>query len=308
MNTQDEAALKKYLLGKTSPAEQEAIDLWLMSDEDAYYLMEAAEDDLIDDALAGRLNRADFDLFENHFMAAPERRRKYQFGRSFKRAVTNRAAPQRDRQPTNSGERFWDLFRLRPAWASALFALVLLIGIASAVSLIQVTRLRRDLQSSESRLVNADRDRQELKRQMDDAKSQSQTLADRLQALQGSIARSNLPVTKSVAALTLLPGITRSAAALPEFRLTGDTSLARFSLVPADERFSSFHVSLTAADGREIWSEDKIPLSSTAQGKVVITNIPAQLLSNGEYTFSLSGVQPSGAPESAGRYVFKVSR
>src|SRR5215467_10436396 len=101
MNTQDEAALKKYLLGKTSPEEQEAIDLWMMSDDDAYYLMEAAEDDLIDDALAGRLNRADLDLFENHFMAAPEHQRKYQFGRSFKRAVANRGSPEPVRQPSN---------------------------------------------------------------------------------------------------------------------------------------------------------------------------------------------------------------
>jgi anti-sigma factor RsiW len=82
-----EADLRKYLLGDASIQDQEKVDTWLMTDDEAYDLLEAAEDDLIDAALAGRLDRRDFQLFNDHFLAAPERQRKYQFSRSFLRAV-----------------------------------------------------------------------------------------------------------------------------------------------------------------------------------------------------------------------------
>src|SRR5262249_40220070 len=93
MKVQNDAALRRYLLGMTSSEESEAVELWLMSDEDAYDLLEAAEDDLIDDALSGQLSRADRNLFENHFLAAPERQRKYQFSRSLKRVIATRNVP-----------------------------------------------------------------------------------------------------------------------------------------------------------------------------------------------------------------------
>src|SRR5262245_65953136 len=83
----DPWVLHKYLLGNMSPEKQEELELWLMSNEDAYDLMEAAEDDLIDASLAGRLSADDLNRFNTHFLAAPERRRKVQFSRSFRRAI-----------------------------------------------------------------------------------------------------------------------------------------------------------------------------------------------------------------------------
>ena len=71
--TKDEAVLRKYLLGNMSPEEQEEIELWLMSNEDAYCLLEAAEDDLIDDLLSGRLAVRDLDRFQTYFLVALER-------------------------------------------------------------------------------------------------------------------------------------------------------------------------------------------------------------------------------------------
>src|SRR5690242_8835376 len=81
----DEKALRRYLLGTASDAEQEVIDLWLLSEQDAYELLTAAEDDLIDDSLAGRLTRDDLQRFHDHFLMAPERQRKLQFSRAFQR-------------------------------------------------------------------------------------------------------------------------------------------------------------------------------------------------------------------------------
>ena len=81
----DEKTLRRSFLGIASQAEQEAIDLWLLSDEDAYDLLTAAEDDLIDDSLTGHLTVEDLHRFRNHFLVAPERQRKLQFSRAFQR-------------------------------------------------------------------------------------------------------------------------------------------------------------------------------------------------------------------------------
>jgi len=309
MNTRDEAALRRYLLGKASPAEQEDFELWLMSDNDASDLIEAAEDDLIDDALAGRLSQADVDLFESHFMSAPERQRKYQFGLSFKRVIASastRSEPLSASGPPSILERILQLFRLRPVLAIAFALIALVIGVG--LSSLRVINLRRDLRSTQAQLASTNRDRNDLKRQLDDSQAEVQTLANRLRGLADSMAASNFPATNAVAALTLLPGITRSTNVLPELKLTPNTALARFSLALADSSFSSFRVTLASADGREIWSEDRISSSTGPDGRVVVSFVPAQLLTNGEYTFSLAGLPPAGAAETLGRYVFKVSR
>jgi len=307
MNTRDEAALRRYLLGKASPAEQEDFELWLMSDDDASDLIEAAEDDIIDDALAGRLNQADQDLFERHFMSAPERKRKYQFGRSFKRAIAStRSEPLPASSPPSFVERILQLFRLRPVLAIAFALVALVIGVG--LSSLRVINLRRDLRTAQAQLASTDRDRNDLKRQLDDSQAQMQILTNRLRGLADSMAASNFPATNAVAALTLFPGVTRSNNVLPELKIAPNTALARFSLALADSSFSSFRVTLASADGREIWSEDRISSSTVPDGRVIVSFVPAQLLTDGEYSFTLAGLPQTGPAENLGRYVFKVSR
>src|SRR5690348_3282138 len=86
LNT-DETTLRTYLLGDMSEEEQEALELWLMTDDTAYDLLVAAEDDLIDESIAGKLSRHELERFNNHFLAAGERKRKLWFGREFRKLV-----------------------------------------------------------------------------------------------------------------------------------------------------------------------------------------------------------------------------
>src|SRR5438128_8771207 len=87
LTTEDEKTLKKYLLGQLSSEEQEKIELWLLSEEDAYDMTEAAEDNLVDEFIGGKLVGEELEWFNNHFLAAAERRRKLQFGGSLQRFI-----------------------------------------------------------------------------------------------------------------------------------------------------------------------------------------------------------------------------
>jgi len=297
--TKDEAALRKYLLGEMSPEEQEEIELWLMSNEDAYCLLEGAEDDLIDDSLAGRLAPRDLDRFQNHFLVAPERQRKLQFSRSFRRAIDAAAQPVHIESATRPG--LLDFLRYRPAFVYAASALIVILLTGSVWSFLKVAELQRELRSATVELLAVGRDRDDLKRQLDE----SQAVSRGLQAANPPITPSAAPV---LLAMNLVPGITRSSNEIPTITLTTNASRVRFSLALLDDNFTVYRASLINADSREIWAENKVSPTAARDGKTIVLTVPTEVLSSGDFSFSLMGVPDSGTPESVARYYFRAVR
>jgi len=84
MRSTDAETLRKYLLGELRAEDREALEFWILTVQDAYDLVAASEDDLIDDSLAGSLEPDERDRFDKHYLAAPERRHKLQFGHTFR--------------------------------------------------------------------------------------------------------------------------------------------------------------------------------------------------------------------------------
>src|SRR5262244_3957 len=100
------------------------------------------------------------DRFNNHFLAAPERKRKLQFGRSLHRSIKARhprvldvseraAIPQAARTELS----FWHamFFGNRPARPFAVSALVVLLAAVSTWSVFRIAALQRELGSATSR-------------------------------------------------------------------------------------------------------------------------------------------------------------
>jgi hypothetical protein len=309
--TKDEAVLRKYLLGSLSPQEQEEIDLWLLSCEDAYDLLEAAEDDLIDASLNGRLRGRDLDSFNSYFLAAPERQQKLRFSRAFKRAIEAfpQAAPEESgsRQPS-TWLRFLDAFRPQPAFAFAASALIAILVIGSVWSVFKVAELQQELRSARDQVVTVVRDRDDLKRQLDESQTTARNLEAELRTLKAAPTTGKPAAEPVLLAVNLIPGITRSARDVSRITLTPATSLVRFSLALLDDNFPNYRVSLMNADMREIWSQDRLPATSSREGKAVVVNVPAQLLANGDYSFGLMGVSRPNNPENIARYYFHALR
>jgi hypothetical protein len=81
-SSNDNEAVRHYLLGQLQEPEQIAIEDRLLMD-DAYYLrLEMMEDELIDDYVSGALSEADSQAFASHFLAAPERQKKLKFAQA----------------------------------------------------------------------------------------------------------------------------------------------------------------------------------------------------------------------------------
>ncbi len=77
--------VRRYLLGDLTTTEQKGIEENLMIDHASLEELEAAEDELSDDYLAGKLTAGERFRFEQHFLSTPEREQKLKFARVFHR-------------------------------------------------------------------------------------------------------------------------------------------------------------------------------------------------------------------------------
>src|SRR5215475_404545 len=83
----EDALVRRYLLGQLDESQQQAVETRLMTDGGFANLLEACEDDLIDDYLGGTLSTEDEEIFRRFFFVNPERRRKLSFAMEFRTYV-----------------------------------------------------------------------------------------------------------------------------------------------------------------------------------------------------------------------------
>ena len=311
VNTGNEKILRKYLLGDLSPEEQQEVELQLMSDEDAYDLLVAAEDDLIDASIAGKLKGDELERFNNYFLAAGERQRKLQFGRSLERFV--RDATRSAASPESPArDVFWgavpNFLRYRPAIAYAASAVVVLMIVGSIWSFFRIVELQRQLHSATAQLADVGRERDETKRQLGESQSLGERMRAQVQALEETLGATKSSVPQALLAFNLIPGLSRSSSDIPKIAITANARLLQFSLTLLDDNYDSYRAALRDAGGQELWTRDRLSATATRDGKAVVLTVPIPLLSNGDYSFSLMGISDSRPPESISSFYFRVVR
>ena len=95
----EDGRLTAYLLGRLSPEEESAIETEYLGGADAFERLQAAEDDLIDGYVAGRLPADDVRRFEERF-ATPARRERVAFARALREIVAQKAERPVSRRPS----------------------------------------------------------------------------------------------------------------------------------------------------------------------------------------------------------------
>jgi len=314
--TKDDQTLRKYLLGDMSVEEQEALEFWLMSEEEAYDLLVAAEDDLIDDSLKGRLNKDEGKRFNQHFLAAPERQRKLQFGRSFQRFIKARTkgvsvtagSPAEVKRPS-VWSTILDSFRYRPQVGYALSVLVVAAAVGGVWSAFRAVRLERELRSATERVTTAERDRDQIKRQLSETQALTEKLQVQLQASQQTVGGGKSASTSpTLLAINLLPGISRSSTDTPKITVTASSRFAQLNLILLDDSYESYRATLLDSGGKELLTKDRMAATASGNGKAIVLTVPAELLSSGEYTVSLAGISDSRTPENINSFYFRAFR
>jgi methionine-rich copper-binding protein CopC len=119
LNKIDDAALRQYLLGKLSDEDLEAFEKRLLTDDEAFEEMLAAEDDLVDEYVANRLNNSERETFEKHFLITTERQEDVDFARTLRKFIQKEI-------PT---PHWWDFSR-NHAWVSRIAGVIVVSFVA----------------------------------------------------------------------------------------------------------------------------------------------------------------------------------
>ena len=74
LTKEDEPLIRRYLLGQLSDEQRRRVEEDFLLDDEHLQRVQASEDDLIEDYLRDTLSPGEREMFERHFMAAPEQR------------------------------------------------------------------------------------------------------------------------------------------------------------------------------------------------------------------------------------------
>src|SRR5918912_2138269 len=94
--------IRRYLLGDLAGAEQQQLEESLFKGGELFEELLIAEDEIVDEYVAGRLTQSERERFEQHFLSTPERLQKLRFARALKRHIT--AATARESLQTATDE------------------------------------------------------------------------------------------------------------------------------------------------------------------------------------------------------------
>ncbi len=100
-NHNDQKAVRQYLLRQLSETEQRTIEQRLLAEDDLFEELEIAEDELMDEYLAGKLSMEELQTFERQFLASPARKQQLRFAEAFRRYASASHQKKDLIEPTN---------------------------------------------------------------------------------------------------------------------------------------------------------------------------------------------------------------
>jgi hypothetical protein len=131
-DVQQETELRRYLLGELSLEEQVLVEQRLFLDSDYAELLQAVEDDLIDEYLADDLEDGERERFKNHFLLLPEHGADLRIAKALKKYETPDRNPSPARNTNNDPSIVPPSFFSKPfVWLSLTVAALILFSIVA---------------------------------------------------------------------------------------------------------------------------------------------------------------------------------
>ncbi len=302
LDTDSELLIRRYLLASVSEQEREHVETRLMNDEDFLQHINMVEDELIEQYLDEQLDAADSARFETVFLSAPERRQKLRFTRALR---VRAAAPADPKARVRVWKNPWwkpliDIFNVpRPALAYSMAAALLVMALAGAWLLVQISGLKEEVAGLRAQQQNRDSVESSLRAQITKDK---ELLAI---ALQQSEKRFALPdPSLSHPWFTLSAGIQRSAQSSLTCEIPREAQVVGLKLDLTERRYSSYRAVLT--DGsREILSRGNLKAEVSEKAITVSLRVPADDLPSRYCEVRLYG---DGEKEPSETFPFRVVR
>lgn len=257
-----------YLLGELPESERERLEEKFVVDESVFEELVAAEEDLIDDYVRGKLSDRQRRLFEREFLSTGERMRKLAAARVF--------IAQIDKQPRTPSRR-WLLPR---TWVPAAAA-------ASLLCIVGAWWLAHRQEAHPAALpVQVTR---------------SQTPDTQLPAApERRLTEQHAPVT---VAFLLTPGLLRDDERRQPLRMPPGAQQVRLEAPLESTDFRAYRAALRTAEGSDVFAVAEV---APHGGRVAIV-VPAVKLKPGDYILSVYAIGDGSTPEPVAEFVFRVA-
>jgi hypothetical protein len=269
LDTDLQAKIEAYLLGRLPDDEQTRIEVLLFEDDDAFEAIKDAEDDLIDRYLAGELVPADREAFERTFATSASRQQRIAFARLLSQGVASGSpvpepAPPAGIEPRHGPPARSPATRRAGIAAAAALAAALVVGLAW-----------RTWFASPG----------------DPRPLSGETVAP---SEGGSVATLALDRT----------ALRRGAGSVPRLRVPEGTTVIRIEAeLEAPIRGARYAVTLRRVEGQVAW-QGTVPADDGQRSLTVV--VPARLVGPGDYVLRVA--VPGSPPEDSAEYPFRLTR
>jgi hypothetical protein len=288
-DTKQQELIMQYLLGLARPEDLPSFEERIVTDSQFYEELVIAEDELIDQYLSGELSESERERFENHFLLEPERQRKFVFGRVFNRLLdTAELAPDAAPLSEDVSEEIPDVPKPPPK--------------------LEHDILPRPVPSPRPWYAAFLPSQNPIL---------SYSLAAALVLVVGTVSWIALKNWRSagpqnpgkVLAVTLTPGLTRSEVNdIKRISVGPDVGTLRLRLQLTRDDYPNYRAALLSDDRSEVWTGDHLPVLNDGGIKFISADIPARLLTAGDYQIKLAGQTGNGSLESLASYSLRVVR
>jgi hypothetical protein len=290
-------AMRRYLLGTLSEADQADLEQQFLRDDAVYEQLLAYEDELLVDYARGGLTPDDRRRVAARLIVSDSDAERVAFARLLAEKLSAGAGPDSAAaQYTAAPPTRWRMWRPLPAWSTAAAASLLVAGWLAGDDM----RLRR--------AVDAARGAQA---------QQAQQTVDELAALRNDrdrLAREldasrRTPVAPTIVSLSLVPGALRSAGSVPQMRLPAPPAALRIQLsLPPAAAYAEYRATLRNAEGTTVWSESGLAGPRGNRNEPLAITVPAALLAPNDFELIVEGRSRAGSFEEAADYYFGVRR
>jgi hypothetical protein len=298
----------RYLLGEMSEQEKERVEEQFFLDSNYLEELQALEEELIRDYLAGQLSDRERKGMEVVYLDSPELVRRVEFSRSLMNSLSRLRSERREEQ-TTLRQSLLALWLQRPLLKASLATLCVIMFVAVPALLFQTIRLSGALNQSQSARAALEEKNRELERQLDEQRLRADQVREQIERerdlLEDELAR--LDQSQSIIASLSMSGNSVRSAEPEKLVIQSTTIRVRFELSIGNEiDYPRYAVRLKTAGGDYIPLQTSPRIKRTASGSVAIVSLAADLFTTGSYTLQLSGVSASGVEEYIDDYSFDV--
>src|SRR6266404_3829649 len=299
-------AIRRFLFGRLSAAEQAAFEEYLLTGESLEARVRLAEFDLADDYALERLSAADRQAFEKKFLLSAERTRQLKVSTALRdrfASTTIVATTGPEAAKASTAERLRLRFGLNQrAWRLAFGVAILLVLVGMVWLWVKEPRIREGIR------VNIFNRRAPVPAPSAPGMAEhSNNTSSIPEHLITPLAMPPHEPTASpvILSVDLLPDAPRDHAQIPLIDLPkGEHDIVRLQLALKPNQTGTFRAELLTADGQSIFNSQSLQTTETDAGKVDF-DVPAALLKIGDYRVSLRRAD-NGSTKTVASYYFRV--